>query len=108
MLCHMVMFRFREETTAEEVAALSTALATLPARIPALVSYTFGTDLNIPGPPTATPNMDYGVVATFENLQGYETYRDDPEHQRIIRTTIAPIISERCAVQFTLSPLPTK
>jgi hypothetical protein len=38
-------------------------------------------------------------VADFDDLEGYLTYRDNPEH-RAIAEFIRPITAERAAIQY--------
>ena len=39
-------------------------------------------------------------AADFDDLEGYLTYRDNPEHRAIIAEFIRPITAERAAVQY--------
>jgi hypothetical protein len=41
------------------------------------------------------------VTADFDDEAGFFAYRDDPAHREIIARTIAPIMAQRVAVQFT-------
>ena len=47
--------------------------------------YRIGTDLGL-----VEQNAHFAVVADFDDVAGYVTYRDDPEHQRIIAELIRP------------------
>jgi hypothetical protein len=42
------------------------------------------------------------VVADFDDLEGLQAYRDNPEHREIIAQFIQPIAAERAAVQYQL------
>jgi hypothetical protein len=44
-------------------------------------------------------NFSLGIVADFDDLEGYVTYRDDPTHRQIIREMIRPILAARSAIQ---------
>ena len=39
-------------------------------------------------------------MADFDDLEGYRTYRDNPEHRAIIAEFIQPIAAQRAAVQY--------
>jgi len=39
-------------------------------------------------------------VADFDDLEGLQVYRDNPEHQEIIARFIRPITAQRAAVQY--------
>ncbi len=95
MVRHVVVFRWAVGTTPDQVAAVEAGLAGLPAAIETLRAYRFGADLGL-----AEGNGDFAVVADFDDVAGYERYRDDPEHQRVIAECIRPIVAERTAVQY--------
>jgi hypothetical protein len=78
-----------------DVDAIADALATLPTRIPALRAYSFGRDLGL-----ADGNGSFVVVADFDDVAGYESYRDDRDHQRILAELIRPVLASRTAVQY--------
>jgi hypothetical protein len=95
MIRHMVLFRWKEGTTAEQVEAVSAALRTLPGLVPEIRHYSFGKDVGVnPG------TFDYGVTALFDSVDGYLAYRDHPEHQRIVQQLVMPNVAERAACQF--------
>ena len=92
---HVVLLNFTDETTAQDVRVIVDALNTLPARIPALRDYRVGIDVGL-----AEGNAHFAVVAEFDDVAGYVTYRDDPEHQRIIAELIRPRLASRVAAQY--------
>lgn len=94
MIRHIVLFRFKETTTPEDVARLEAAISPLPRMIPEIRRYSFGPDVT-----GDEGNWDFGLAAEFDDVAGYETYRDDERHREIITGTIRPLISERAAVQ---------
>ena len=52
-------------------------------------------------PTSAWPgNFEFAVVADFDDLEGYQVYRDNPEHREIIGKFIQPIAAQRAAVQY--------
>jgi hypothetical protein len=89
------MFTFRDDATAAQIAAMSDALATLPAQIPEIRDYRFGPDLGI-----NDGNHQFAVVADFDSVDGYLLYRDHPAHLAVIAEHIRPILASRAAVQF--------
>ncbi|MCX6540429.1 MAG: Dabb family protein [Actinobacteria bacterium] len=96
MITHVVSFRWKPETTAEQIALIKQALDTLPAAIADIVSYQCGPDVGAHG----AANFDFAIVATFENIDGWRTYDAHPEHDRVRSETVRPWIAERAAVQF--------
>ena len=94
---HCVVFKFADDTTEEQILALSEGLARLPGVIESLVDYRFGHDIG-----ENETSWDFAVVADCTDLEGYRAYRDHPEHQALIRDLVTPIVAERRSVQFAL------
>jgi Stress responsive A/B Barrel Domain len=94
---HVVLFRWRDDTTEEQTRTLADRLRELPGVIPELQAYAVGGDAGVnPG------NFDFAVVADFADQDAYLVYRDHPEHRKVIDECVTPIVAERCAVQYTL------
>ena len=95
MIRHVVTFRWKPETSADDIAAVEAGLRELPAAITQIQRYTFGRDLGI-----NDGNFQFAVVADFASADDYVVYRDDPQHRRLIEERIRPHIAERVAIQF--------
>lgn len=95
MIRHIMLARFSRPVGAEEVAAIRTALEELSC--PGRRSFAMGTDLGL-----RVGNLDLAMVADFDDEQAFADYDRDPEHDRIRREMIAPLVErfERC--QFRL------
>ena len=89
------MFRWTPEATEEQKRRVAAELSRLPALLPVLRAYRMGTDLGV-----NEGNFEWAAVADFDDLEGYLTYRDNPEHRDIIAEFIRPIVAERAAVQY--------
>lgn len=98
MIRHVVMFRWDESVTDEQLVAMSAALDALPGAIAEIVAYRHGRDLGI-----GATNFQYAVTADFADTDNFATYRDHPEHQRFIAEHITGRVAERSAVQFEYS-----
>jgi hypothetical protein len=96
MINHVVMFRWKPDTTAEQIAAIGAALAGLPAAVPSIRSYRHGADLRA----TAATNYDYAIVATFDDIDGWRAYDAHPAHEAARTDVIRPWIADRAVVQF--------
>ncbi len=97
MLRHIAMFRWNADTTDDDVAEIAAAINQLVPTIPEIKRYHHGADMGM-----AQDNFDYVVVADFDNVEDYVTYRDNTDHQAMIVSKIAPCLAERAAVQFEL------
>lgn len=93
MILHLVVFTWREGTTADDVARLEAALRLMPDLVPQLAQYHVGADLGLRG------NADFGVAAVLAQ-DDLAAYLDHPEHVRIGRELIGPILGTRSAVQI--------
>lgn len=97
MLRHVALFRWKPQTSAEDVSKIEAALHQLPDKIPCLQSYRFGRDLGI-----QDGNADFAVVADFVDEEGLRTYAEHPEHQAILKQLIRPITANREAIQYVI------
>ncbi len=95
MIRHVVLFRWTPDATQEQKQRVAAELRRLPALLPVLRSYDVGGDLGL-----AEGNFEFAVVADFDDLEGFRTYRDNPEHRAVIAEFIQPIIAQRAAVQY--------
>lgn len=103
MIAHVVLFRWKPDTDPTQIAQLAKHLATLPAAIPQLTSYDFGSDLRL-----RPDNADFAVVALLENTDDVIDYLDHPAHRDLIRTHVMPILAEHWIAQFAVTPRPTE
>lgn len=97
MITHVVTLRFQPGTTVEQIDTIGSALDQLPLAIPSIRSYRHGRDL---GAGAAGVNSDYGIVATFDDLDGWRVYDQDELHNEIRATLIKPVLAERSSIQF--------
>lgn len=94
---HVALFRWVEGTSAVQQEKLSDALAALPSQISAIRTYHFGPDAGL-----RDANWDYAVVADFDDTEGWRTYTDDPQHQRVLHDVLTPMVADRAAVQYEI------
>jgi len=94
---HVALFRFTDESTAEQRQAMIDALHALPSKIPELRAYDISLDAGL-----VEGNWHAAVVADFDDEDGWRTYTADAEHQRILAELIRPILAERAATQHAL------
>lgn len=94
MLRHIVLIKFKEDHTPEQVKAVKDGMDALPDRIPEIVSYTHGTDAG-----NTDSKYDYGIVADFVSDADYITYRDHPAHKEVGAHVVA-IMADAAQMQF--------
>lgn len=98
MILHMAVFRWKDGTTDEQIAAATAALHALPAQIDVLRSYTAESNLRV------RPGADFGVAAVVDDEASVEAYLDHPAHKAAVEQYLAPIIAERSVVQLPYEP----
>ena len=95
MFRHVVMFKWADGVSEEQVRALGDELRKLPAEVGTVRGYRIGPDAGLnPG------NFDFVVVADFDDADGYLTYRDHPAHRAVVERYITPVLAQRAAVQY--------
>lgn len=95
MLRHVVLIRWNEGTTPEQVDAAAAALRALPGQIPEVLSYACGPDLR-----EVEGNFDFAVTGQFADFPSFLAYRNHPAHLAAVEHLLAPIWAQRIAVQF--------
>ena len=97
MIRHVALFRLKTGMPAGTQQALEDGLFLLAQTIQSISAYHYGPDLSL-----KEGNFDFAVVADFEDETAYRTYADHPAHVEFIKEQVAPVISERAALQFEI------
>jgi len=79
MIVHIVMFAFKEENKAENIAKAKAMLEALIEKVEPLLSMEVGIDFN--GSERA---MDLSLISTFETKEGLDTYATHPAHLEVV------------------------
>jgi len=95
MLRHVVLFRWRAETTPAQLEALGRALVALPGQVPQIRAYRFGADAKL-----VEGNFDFAIVADFDDVAAWRAYAAHPAHQKLVTESIRPLTAERAALQY--------
>ncbi|TGD72133.1 Dabb family protein [Mangrovimicrobium sediminis] len=94
MLRHIVLLKFKEDHTPEQVAAVVDGLNSLSEAIPQIVSYTHGSDAGNTNSP-----YDYAIVADFASAEDAAIYQDHPAHKAVGAHVVA-IMADAAQMQF--------
>jgi hypothetical protein len=97
MIRHIVLLHLKDSATDDDRAAILEALATLPERIPSVRDYVAGSDAGL-----AEGNAQICAVADFDDVAGYEAYRDHEAHRQVIADHIKPVLATRTAIQVEI------
>ncbi len=78
MITHIVCWKYKPETTAEERADHIAKLRALPSVIPNIANFAVGSDLL-----HLERSFDTGLVAVYPDRAALDAYTDHPEHQKV-------------------------
>ena len=79
MLTHVVLFKFKPETTAAQAARLEAGLKGLPAVIAEIREFRVGRDVV-----RSERSYDLALVSAFDDLAAMQRYQVHPAHQEVI------------------------
>ena len=94
MIRHVLVLRWVPGVTPDQAEKAARALNALPEVIPALREMRAGTDIGV-----RDTSWDFALVALFDDVAGFRSYLDHPEHLRVSQEYLTPIIAERASVQ---------
>ena len=78
MLRHVVLFKFKESATPEDIATVEAAFKKLPAKIPEIKGFEWGTNNS---PEGLDKGFTHCFFLSFENEEGRATYLPHPDHK---------------------------
>ncbi len=96
---HIAMFRWNDDVGVDHLDRVRDGLNALPAEIEEIRSYVHGADVGV-----SEGTYDYAVVADFDNVNDWRTYRDHPQHVLFISEVIAGTVADRAAIQYQTGP----
>jgi hypothetical protein len=94
MITHLVLFKFKPETTEAEIQHLVEGLGGLPQLIEEIREFRFGADVI-----RSERSYDLGLVSSFDDLDALQRYQVHPEHQKVVEH-VKSIASGVVAVDF--------
>ncbi len=94
MLTHIVLFRFKPETTAEQASQLESGLKGLPTVIDEIREFRVGRDII-----RSERSYDLGLVSSFDDLAAMQRYQVHPAHQQVV-SMVKAYCSSVVAVDF--------
>jgi len=81
VLRHVVLFAFKPSSTPAEIAAVEAAFAALPAKIPEIQAFEWGTDVSVEG---RAQGFSHCFLVTFADAAGRDAYLPHPAHQAFV------------------------
>jgi hypothetical protein len=95
MLEHIVLFRFKPETTVLTKEKIVTELMALKGKVPSILDISAGPNFS-----DRNQGFEYGLVVRFADRQGLDAYQVHPAHQHIVHELIRPALADILAVDY--------
>ena len=95
MVEHIVLFRWKTEATAEQIAQAVSGLRGLKGQVPNILDLSVGENFSDRG-----QGFTHGLVVRFPDTAALEVYGPHPAHQHIVQTFINPIREEVLAFDY--------
>ena len=89
---HVVLFQFKEGTTAESLKAIETKFASLPGDIPEITAFEWGTNNS---PEGLANGLTHCFLVTFKDADGRAVYAPHPSHKEfgsIVRPNVEQVL----------------
>jgi len=80
---HVVLFKFKDGTTPEQVKTIEDAFRTLPSKIPQIVGYEWGTNIS---PEGKSEGFTHCFFLTFNSVPDRDAYLPHPDHKAFGKT----------------------
>jgi len=81
-LRHVVMFKFKDTATEEQVAAIEKAFGELPKKIKTITGYEWGTNVS---KENKSQGFTHCFVVTFKDQKGLDVYVPHADHQAFVK-----------------------
>ncbi|MEQ8791974.1 MAG: Dabb family protein [Pirellulaceae bacterium] len=75
---HVVLFKFKDDVTQEQIDEVVKAFAALPKKIDVIKGFEWGTDASVEN---KAAGFTHGFILTFDDAQGRDTYLPHPAHK---------------------------
>lgn len=95
-LRHVVMFKFKEGTTDEQITSIEKAFAELPSKIKTIKDYEWGTNVS---QENKNQGFTHCFIVTFDDQKGLDTYGPHPAHQAFVKM-LGPVLDKVLVLDF--------
>jgi hypothetical protein len=94
VITHVALVNWKPETPQGQAELVAERLLALKDVIPSIRTYVAGPNVGAEG------NFDFGVVATFDDVEGWREYSAHPAHTAIANELMVPWASGAAVIQF--------
>ena len=93
---HVVCFKFKDDATKEQVAAIEKAFGELPEKIDTITGYEWGTNVS---PEGLADGFTHCFIVTFKDKAGLEAYIPHKAHKAFV-DKLKPILDKVFVIDF--------
>ena len=93
---HVVCFKFKDDASKEQIAAIEKAFAELPSKIDTITGYEWGTNVS---PEGLADGFTHCFVVTFADKKGLEAYIPHAAHRAFV-SKLKPILDKVFVIDF--------
>jgi hypothetical protein len=93
---HVVCFKFKDDASKEQVAAIEQAFAELPGKIDTITGYEWGTNVS---PEGLADGFTHCFIVTFKDKAGLEAYIPHEAHTAFV-TRLKPLLDKVFVIDF--------
>ena len=99
-LRHVVMFKFKEDSTPTDIQTIIDAFSQLPYAIKEIQDFEWGTDIS---PEGKSKGFTHCFIVTFKNESDRDAYLPHPAHKKFVEI-VGPHVEDVCVVDFWTEP----
>lgn len=96
---HVVLFKFKDTATPDQVKQVEDAFRDLPSKIDAITGYEWGTNVS---PEGKNDGFTHCFFLTFKDKAGLDVYLPHPAH-KAFGAQLRPILDKVCVVDYVAS-----
>lgn len=93
---HVVLFKFKESATPEQVKGIEAAFAELPGKINTIIGYEWGTNVS---PEGFNDGLTHCFLVTFKDKAGLDVYLPHPAHSEFV-AKLKPLLDKAVVVDY--------
>ncbi len=97
MIEHLVLFKWKPETSTEKISEVMAHLKALKGKIPGIIDLSCGENFS-----ERSQGFQHGLVVKFENKAALDAYMPHPIHQEVVQNLIKPILADILAVDYEI------
>jgi len=95
-LRHVVLFKYKDGATKEQIKAVEDAFRALPAKIPQILDFEWGTDVSVEG---LTEGYTHCFFVTFASAEDRAVYLPHPDH-KAFGAVLKPILDKVLVIDY--------